>query len=288
MSIRLYQCHTGKWGTSRMLLRTTFVFNFSDCSEQRRYNSECRWCQMTSVELYTLYDWIKINTFVLNISKTKPSVFGSQHSLISKSKLDFFLPVYNHIYFKWFKTGCNWNRKASHGSLSLATLFSCSIIVHFRHKQLTAPDPPGMSLLCFPELTKKTVYGAKLSWNNLPLDIHLIKNKSTLKKWHKFSVNLMDTMMSPSSALVHINPTMRSILDLSHGLRRDMNGTLLEDIINSLSVLSRLMDVRMDPEKVQAVQNWKTSFTPKEVQHFLGFAHFYTNFIRNFGSIAAL
>lgn len=90
-------------------------------------------------------------------------------------------------------------------------------------------------------------------------------------------------MMSPSSALFHINPTMWSKLDLSHGLRRDMNGTLLEDIINSLSVLSRLMDVRMDPEKVQAVQNWKTS-----VRHFLGFAHFYTNFIRNFGSIAAL
>lgn len=45
--------------------------------------------------------------------------------------------------------------------------------------------------------------------------------------------------------------------------------------------------VGMDMEKVQAVREWPTPSSRKDVQRFLGFAHFYRRFIRNFSLVAA-
>ncbi|MCI4392739.1 hypothetical protein PGIGA_G00149220 [Pangasianodon gigas] len=45
--------------------------------------------------------------------------------------------------------------------------------------------------------------------------------------------------------------------------------------------------VGMDPKKTQAVREWPTPSTIKEVQRFLGFANFYRKFIRDFNSVAA-
>uniref|UniRef100_A0A670K6E2 Gypsy retrotransposon integrase-like protein 1 n=1 Tax=Podarcis muralis TaxID=64176 RepID=A0A670K6E2_PODMU len=43
----------------------------------------------------------------------------------------------------------------------------------------------------------------------------------------------------------------------------------------------------MDPGKVQAVLEWKTPKTKKDVQRFLGFGNFYRKFIRNFAHLTA-
>ena len=43
----------------------------------------------------------------------------------------------------------------------------------------------------------------------------------------------------------------------------------------------------MDPVKTQAIRNWASPRSVKEVQRFLGFANFYRKFIRGFGTVAA-
>lgn len=43
----------------------------------------------------------------------------------------------------------------------------------------------------------------------------------------------------------------------------------------------------MDSQKIEAIQDWPQRKTLKELQWFLGFAHFYRRFIRNYSRIAA-
>ncbi|XP_063800275.1 uncharacterized protein LOC134968692, partial [Pseudophryne corroboree] len=45
--------------------------------------------------------------------------------------------------------------------------------------------------------------------------------------------------------------------------------------------------LEMDPEKLQAIQNWPVPLTLKGVQRFLGFANYYRKFIRDFSTIVA-
>lgn len=44
--------------------------------------------------------------------------------------------------------------------------------------------------------------------------------------------------------------------------------------------------IRMDPEKIAAIQEWETPKSLKEVRSFLGFANFYRRFIKNYSDIA--
>lgn len=46
-------------------------------------------------------------------------------------------------------------------------------------------------------------------------------------------------------------------------------------------------EISMDPIKVEAVKEWPQPQTRKQLQRFLGFAHFYHWFIRNYSKIAA-
>jgi hypothetical protein len=43
----------------------------------------------------------------------------------------------------------------------------------------------------------------------------------------------------------------------------------------------------VDPKKIQAVTDWSTPKTVRDVQCFLGFANFYRIFIKNYSQVAA-
>ena len=45
--------------------------------------------------------------------------------------------------------------------------------------------------------------------------------------------------------------------------------------------------IRMDPEKVKAIQEWESPTNVKGVRGFLGFANFYRRFIKNFSAVAS-
>lgn len=75
---------------------------------------------------------------------------------------------------------------------------------------------------------------------------------------------------------------------LAAGLQLDISKS--EFFVHEIKYLGMIVGehgIRMDPEKVQAVQEWKTPRSVKEVQAILGFANFYRRFIEKFGRIAS-
>ncbi|KAI1007186.1 hypothetical protein K3495_g1032 [Podosphaera aphanis] len=64
--------------------------------------------------------------------------------------------------------------------------------------------------------------------------------------------------------------------------------TKVNQVLQRLGIAGLQMDlkktkgIRVDSEKIQAIKNWQAPTTTKGVRSFIGFAHFYRNFIPNF------
>ena len=61
-----------------------------------------------------------------------------------------------------------------------------------------------------------------------------------------------------------------------------------EDTVKYLSFILSKDGLKMDPSKVQTIQNWPEPRKVKDVQSFLGFANFYCCFISNYSDIVIL
>lgn len=55
--------------------------------------------------------------------------------------------------------------------------------------------------------------------------------------------------------------------------------------ISYLGLIFSIKGIRIDPKKVEDIQNWETPMCIKDVQVFIGFANFYRRFIRAFSNI---
>src|SRR5215469_6394837 len=62
--------------------------------------------------------------------------------------------------------------------------------------------------------------------------------------------------------------------------------TFEADEIEYLGILVGNGYIRMDPQKVEAVRNWKSPNKKRELQQFLGFCNFFRRFIRGFSQVA--
>ena len=58
--------------------------------------------------------------------------------------------------------------------------------------------------------------------------------------------------------------------------------------ISYLGLIISTKGIRIDPKKVEAIQNWETSTCVRDVQAFIGFANIYHRFIRAFSDIVSL
>lgn len=58
-------------------------------------------------------------------------------------------------------------------------------------------------------------------------------------------------------------------------------------VVSFLGYIIESGQVKTDPEKTREVAEWPIPTNRKQLQGFLGFAHFYRHFIRNFSRVAA-
>lgn len=55
--------------------------------------------------------------------------------------------------------------------------------------------------------------------------------------------------------------------------------------VKFLGLILTTEGIKMDPAKLEDVENWPTPNTTKDIFRFIGFANFYRRFIKNFSSI---
>jgi hypothetical protein len=102
--------------------------------------------------------------------------------------------------------------------------------------------------------------------------------------------NYMDDFVIPAVSMTELKERTIRFLEIvdKHGLcfkRTKCKFNAME--IPILGVWVGKGEVKMEKDKVQAVQDWETPRKLKDVESFLGFTNFYRRFIQGFSEIAA-
>ena len=103
-------------------------------------------------------------------------------------------------------------------------------------------------------------------------------------------VNYMDDFAIPGRTRRELEERTLRFLKIADKHKLYFKRTKCEFDVQQISILGTVVGngkAMMEKEKIEAVRNWKTPTTIKEVESFLGFANFYQQFIKNFSTIAA-
>ena len=104
------------------------------------------------------------------------------------------------------------------------------------------------------------------------------------------SVYLDDILIFTSGSRQHHRTQVKRVLESlqTAGLYLDIDKCEFE--VRTVKYVGFILDtekgIRMDPEKIKAVRDWKTPTTLRGLRAFLGFANFYRKFIAQFSQIA--
>ena len=104
-----------------------------------------------------------------------------------------------------------------------------------------------------------------------------------------FVVAYLDDILIYSDTLEEHTPHVHKVLRLLQEadlLVEPAKSTFHVQQVEYLGHIISYNEVRMEPKKVQAVQDWPELTNVKEVQSFLGFVNYYRRFIKGFGGIA--
>ncbi len=103
-----------------------------------------------------------------------------------------------------------------------------------------------------------------------------------------FATAYIDDILVYSNSLPEHRKHVGLVLDRMReaGLQLDISKSEfhVQEVI-FLGLLVGKDGIRMDPKKIEAIQEWKTPRSIRDVQSFIGFANFYRRFIRDFSAV---
>ncbi|KAK3540883.1 hypothetical protein QTP86_002978 [Hemibagrus guttatus] len=125
---------------------------------------------------------------------------------------------------------------------------------------------------------------------NAPAVFQALINDILRDMLDQFVFVYLDDILIFSSSLqehvIHVSKVLRCLLD-NHLYVKPEKCEFHVTQVQFLGFIIKPGQIKMDPQKVQAVVDWPSPSSVKEVQRFLGFANFYCKFIRNFSSVTA-
>lgn len=125
---------------------------------------------------------------------------------------------------------------------------------------------------------------------NAPAVFQALINDVLRDMLNKFVFVYLDDILIFSNSfqehVQHVHKVLRHLLD-NHLYIKPEKCQFHVSQVKFLGFVIEPGQIQMDPQKIQAVVDWPSPSSVKEVQRFLGFANFYRKFILNFSTVAA-
>jgi hypothetical protein len=172
--------------------------------------------------------------------------------------------------------------------LNKATVFSKFDVIHAFHRIRMKPGSEWLTAFS----TRLGTYQYKVmpfGLCNAPATFQRAINDALFDYLDKFCTAYLDDVLVYSKSLSehkqHVRLVLKRLKD--RGFYVDpKKSEFHKSSVKFLGMFITTEGIRMDPEKVQAIQDWQMPTTAPEVLSFLGFTGFYRQFIRGYSSLA--